>query len=119
MGTAREKIEAAAGMIVVLCRSYGWNILRSPENLRTYVAKKLPGSAAAADLCAKVLAVPGVVDGLMWCRFYSRDSERLALCREDLAGIVRKAVKEDEDAGAALDALADALAADAAEQDGL
>lgn len=113
-GSERNRLREAAETIFVLCRGYGFDILRYPDNLGSYLKKIMPAGAAAADQCARALAVPGAVDGLMWCRYYAGDSVRLAACREDLADLACEGAPE-EDAGAivlALEALAEACVRD-------
>lgn len=102
-------LDAVCETILILCRGYGFDILRYPDNVRSYVAKKVRGAEEALNLCEAVLRVPAFTDCLMWCRYYADDPERLEACRESFRQILRQRYGDDgRDLGAVFDRLVQA-----------
>lgn len=88
-------VDRVAGEIFRLCSLCGFDILRYPGNLRAYLKKTLQNCGDAVDQCVQVLETPGFVDGLMWCRYYAAEPERLAACQADLRQSVLKQAGQD------------------------
>lgn len=93
--TDQALLDKTAEMIFVLCKGYGFDILRYPENLCTYLQKKLPGANQAVDLYVRVIRLPHAVDCLMWCIYFAEDPQMLSECEEAFVEIIRSSEKED------------------------
>lgn len=92
-----ERLETVVRAIMGWCGLYGYDILRYPDNLRSYARAQMRAVPDAVDLCMDAVSADGFTDWLMWCRYFADDPEQLDACTDSFTEIVRAAGKPNPD----------------------